>query len=292
MYTIKQAAARSGINVPLLRAWERRYHVVSPTRTETGYRLYQEADIARLRAMRALVDAGWSPRQAAQRITDASTYDLDELAETRPAGPATDAGAAFVHGAVTLNPEALERALDEMFAATSFERAVEERLYPALTAIGAAWAAGDVDVAGEHAASAAAMRRLSMAFEAAGSAVAHGRPILVGLPPGSRHELGALAFATAARRAGFSVLYLGPDVPVESWARAAEASDARAAVIGAVVERDVAAANDVVLVLGAGHPGVTVAVGGRAAESVGNGGVVRLPNGLREAVETLRAALP
>jgi methanogenic corrinoid protein MtbC1 len=198
---------------------------------------------------------------------------------------------AFVDGAATLDPAALERALDEMFAAGSFERVVEERLYPALSAIGDAWAAGEVDVAGEHAASAAAMRRLSMAFEAAGSTVANGLPILVGLPPGARHELGALAFATAARRAGFSVVYLGPDVPLESWARAVETTNARAAVIGAVVERDVDAASEVVLVLGAAHPDVIVAVGGRAAESVGNGGVVRLPDGLRDAVEALRAAL-
>ena len=39
MYTIKQAAARSGVGVSLLRAWERRYGVVHPVRTPSGYRL-------------------------------------------------------------------------------------------------------------------------------------------------------------------------------------------------------------------------------------------------------------
>jgi MerR family transcriptional regulator, light-induced transcriptional regulator len=45
--------------------------------------------------------------------------------------------------------------------------------------------------------------------------------VLVGLPPGSRHELGALAFATAARRAGLAVLYLGRDLRIDDWVRAA-----------------------------------------------------------------------
>ena len=40
---------------------------------------------------------------------------------------------------------------------------------------------------------------------------------MVGLPPGSHHELGAFAFAVAARRAGLNVLYLGANVPIEGW---------------------------------------------------------------------------
>ncbi len=43
MYSIKQASIRSGVSVPLIRAWERRYGVVSPQRTASGYRLYDDA---------------------------------------------------------------------------------------------------------------------------------------------------------------------------------------------------------------------------------------------------------
>ena len=65
MYTIKQAAARTGLTIPTIRAWERRYGVVSPARTTAGYRLYDEAAIERLAAMRALVEMdGWRPSQA------------------------------------------------------------------------------------------------------------------------------------------------------------------------------------------------------------------------------------
>ena len=46
MYNIKQAAARAGVTVPVLRAWERRYGIVSPDRTTSGYRQFDDADVA------------------------------------------------------------------------------------------------------------------------------------------------------------------------------------------------------------------------------------------------------
>src|SRR3712207_450395 len=55
MYTIRQAAARTGVPVSLLRAWERRYAIGRPTRTPAGYRLYDDEAIERLRTMRRLV---------------------------------------------------------------------------------------------------------------------------------------------------------------------------------------------------------------------------------------------
>lgn len=293
MYTIKQAAMRSGVNVALLRAWERRYGIVTPVRTDAGYRLYDDEAIGRLRAMRSLVDGGWSPRQAAARVTAATPGDLESLT-AKPSGkdgPASDPVAAFVGAAARIDSAAVEQVLDEMFASGSFERVVEDRLYPALAALGEGWADGGVDVAGEHAAASAAIRRLGMAFEAAGSPSAGNRPILVGLPPDARHEIAALAFATAARRAGLPVIYLGADVPAASWIEAVRLTDARAVVLGVAIEQDVAAADRVVTALHDAAPKVVIAVGGRRSESVRNGGVIRLPNSLGTSVETLRLGL-
>ncbi len=293
MYTIKEASQRTGVSVALLRAWERRYGIVAPARTEAGYRLYDGEAIARLRAMRALVDRGWSPRQAAERVIAAAPVELDALT-TEPSTEdrsSSDPVVAFVQAAARIDSAAIEQALDEIFAGGSFERVVEERLYPALAALGDAWADGRVDVAGEHAAAAAVLRRLGMAFEAAGNASRADRPILVGLPPDARHEVAALAFATAARRAGLPVIYLGADVPAASWIEAVRLTGARAVVLGVALEQDVTAAERVVTALGESSSKVVIAVGGRRSESVRNGAIVRLPNALSAAVETLRATL-
>jgi DNA-binding transcriptional MerR regulator len=58
MYTIKQAAQRSGVPSASLRAWERRYGVVHPERTESGYRLYDDAAIDTLASGRRLDGTG------------------------------------------------------------------------------------------------------------------------------------------------------------------------------------------------------------------------------------------
>ncbi len=297
MYTIKQAAARTGVSIPVLRAWQRRYGIVEPKRTEAGYRLYTEGDLARIRVMRQMVSDGWSPSAAAEALASRTDYAIQAAQERdapRPSAP--DAGplaGRLVAAAAQLDTSEIERILDEMGGLGSFEHVAERHLLPALVAIGAAWEAGEVGVAGEHAASHAVLRRLSAAFEAAGRSRADERPILVGLPPGSRHELGALAFAAAARRTGLPVVYLGADLPVEDWVRAALSSNARGAVVALVTERDREAGDAVLRALARDAPQLVTAVGGRgAAEFITPPGVIRLPDSLVDAVDALRAMTP
>lgn len=309
MYTIKEAAARSGVGIPLLRAWERRYGVVAPTRTSSGYRLYDDAAIDRLRAMRQLIADGWSAQQAAERVGASSDVEIAALA--RPVVPAASAAespvmsergsmdrnaagtlvARIVEAARTLDTAVLEEALDETFGMARFEVATDGVLMPALRAVGDAWERGEVSVAGEHAASHAILRRFAMAFEAAGS-LEGDRPVLVGLGPKSRHELGALAFAVTARRAELPVLYLGPDLPVESWVAAAIGRSARAAVVGVPTRRDVRASIAVIEALRQARPEMILAVGGDEAARVATAtAALALPPDLPEAVASLRRAV-
>jgi methylmalonyl-CoA mutase cobalamin-binding subunit len=306
LYTIRQAAARSGVSPALLRAWERRYGVVVPTRTPSGYRLYDDVAIDRLRTMRRLVDAGWTASTAAASIlAGEAPADLGELGGDgrRPGDvpaedeavrrgtdgprPAAELTQRYVRAAARMDPPAVDAALDELFARGSFERTADDLLFPALRSLGDAWASGEVSVAGEHLASAAVHRRLGLALDAAASGNGRGPRVVVGLPPGARHELGALAFAVAARRAGLSVRYVGADLPLEDWLVAA--ADADAAAIGVVTGRDRRAALDVAQALRAAHPRLVIAFGGAAAPDAP--GVLQLPAPLPEAVATLSTAL-
>jgi DICT domain-containing protein len=49
--TISAVAARTGLSVPVLRAWERRYGFPSPDRLEGGHRRYDEGEVARILAV-------------------------------------------------------------------------------------------------------------------------------------------------------------------------------------------------------------------------------------------------
>jgi DNA-binding transcriptional MerR regulator/methylmalonyl-CoA mutase cobalamin-binding subunit len=300
MYTIKEAASRSGVSVPLLRAWERRYGVVQPIRTAAGYRLYDEDAIRRLTAMRQLIASGFAARQAAERLATLSPGEIAETAIPEPQAPQPSDDAPSASGALIarlvaaareVDAPALESALDEIFGGRRFEWAADEVLMPALRAIGDAWARDEVSVAGEHAASQAVLRRLAMAYEAAGDS-GGARPVLVGLGPGARHEFGAYAFATALRRSGVPVLYLGPDLPVESWRLAAEERDAPGAVIAVPRRADAAPAEAVLRALRADRPEMLLAVGGAHAGRVARDGLaIELPARMADAVERLRLEL-
>ncbi len=290
MYSIKQASIRSGVSVPLIRAWERRYGVVSPQRTASGYRLYDDDAIGMLMRVRELTESGWTASEASRALL-AGEVPIEPPAP-RPALPASDETTRshktalidrFVDAAMAMDIATIGAALDEMFAQGSFESIVDDLLMPALVEIGRAWRDGRLDVAAEHTASAAVYRRLSALYEAAATVA---DPLLVvGLPPGSRHELGSLAFAVAMRRLGIGVLYLGADVPVTSWVHVIKQNRARMAVVAVVQEVDRIAALQVAEALRDAGFRSTLAVGGGSARWDGaeQAGMVVLPDRINEA---------
>lgn len=295
MYTIKRAAELTGISVATLRAWERRYGVVHPQRTEGGYRLYGPEDVRALAVMNSLVNEGWSAREAAQetllrlsggrtgRPGDVAIEAVDRSAlmngavapvvsqlATRRTVSDNDDAEAFVAAAERLDAAAAASVLDARFALGGFEHVVDEWLMPTLSRVGEAWAEGRLTVAGEHLVSYAVQRRLASAYEAASGRV-DGPTVLIGLPPGSRHELGLLAFAVAARRAGFSTVYVGADLPTHDWVTAMETRHASGVVMAVPRLLDLGPAQAIARELRAADPDVVIGVGGRFQDSVEEG---------------------
>lgn len=93
---------------------------------------------------------------------------------------------------------------------------------PALRSIGQGWAAGELDVATEHQATAIAVRivgRLGLRFARRGRTRG---TVVLGSPAGERHALPISLVADMVRAAGFEVVELGCDVPPEAFATACE----------------------------------------------------------------------
>jgi DNA-binding transcriptional MerR regulator len=302
MYTIKRVSEMVGVPVATLRAWQRRYRVVDPGRSDSGYRLYGADDIAVLRRMQALVASGWSPKEAAAAASEESDHER-EPAERQDVGQSLRSRSAqdpdtrtvdLVAAAAALDQSAVTRLLDEHFAMGSFEHVVDGWLMPELERLGRAWAEGEVSVAGEHLAAAAIHRRLSAAFDAAAVLDSGRSPLMLsGLPAGSRHELGILAFAAAARRQGLAVVHLGSDLPLHDWLTAVEVHQPDAVVIAAPTLNDVASALQLVDALTSRRK--LIAIGGRhqdavleAAHRIRSRSAVALGHSIAHAAQQLR----
>ncbi|MEO5745872.1 MAG: MerR family transcriptional regulator [Terracoccus sp.] len=317
MFTIKRAAEVTGISVATLRAWERRYGVVHPQRSDGGYRLYSDADVRALAIMNSLVNEGWSAKEAAAEALSRLSNDTlttdgpwepglpspprrvgapDEKASARVDGLAglpassvvtsfTEDTEAFVDAARRLDVNAITEVLDSRFAVGRFENVVDDWLMPALQRVGEAWADGRISVAGEHLVSYAVQGRLSATYEAA-SNLGSGPVVIVGLAPGAHHELGLLAFAVAARRSGFATVYVGADLPADDWVDTVTARKAAAVVMAVPREVDIAATGFIAERLRATHPRLLIGIGGRQQGAIGSG-CVHLGHGISSAVAEL-----
>jgi DNA-binding transcriptional MerR regulator len=263
MYTVGRTAQLTGVPRETLRKWEQRYGIVAPARSEGNYRLYDDDAVRRLSVMRDLVDAGWSPRDAARRVIEGVATQAS-YATTTAAVPdvRTDA---LARCAEDFDADELERVLDAGFSATDTAELVDGWLLPSLVRLGEAWQQGRVTVAGEHFVSAAVYRRLARAFDDLPPAPSGAPAVIVGLARGSRHELGVLAFALVLRSRGVAVTYVGGDLPVEAWVGTTRRLQPLAVVLAVPIVEDLPAVREVVHALSGS---TTVYLGGAFQDRV------------------------
>lgn len=286
-HPIRVAAERTGLSTDLIRAWERRYGAVDPDRDETGQRLYSDADVERLRLLHRATRGGRSIGQ----VVELSGETLRELvrgdAAARVQRPAAADVDPLVRQAQALDGPGLDSALRRALVARGLAGFAEEVAVPLLHRLGQGWYDGNVTPAQEHVASAAVTRVLTSLRENRGV----GPVALVGTLPGERHEIGALLAAAAADLAGWRVVYLGADLPVEELAGAAGSTGARAVCVSAVYGGQATDLRSQLRALRARLPeGVEIYAGGSAAAGVRaelEGPGVRFPGGMLELQEAL-----
>src|SRR5512132_1147185 len=92
-HPIAVVAERTGLSQDVLRVWERRYGVVTPTRGPGGQRLYTDADVERLALLNAATRAGRGIGQVAGLTTDAIASLVDEDIAARERRTPADAAA-------------------------------------------------------------------------------------------------------------------------------------------------------------------------------------------------------
>lgn len=278
-HPIGVVADRTGLSSHVLRAWERRYQVVQPERSEGGHRLYSDADVDRLQLLGRLTRRGRQIGQLAELATDhlADLLREDIAAEVRarPAvrGDGTSEGrrqelsARAWRAVERLDPDALDRVLRRAALTLRVADYMDSFLLPLMQRIGEAWADTTLTPAHEHLATAVAARVTGWLMASFGPDP-DGPSLVIATPAGHRHELGAIAAAVIAAAEEWRVRYLGPDLPAEDIARAARQSDARAVALSLVFPSDDAATVEELRTLMRHLPaGTSVFAGGRASGS-------------------------
>ena len=220
---IGELSRRAGVSTDLLRAWERRYGLLHPIRSDGGFRLYSPRDEQRVALMRGHLERGLSAAQAARLILAETERRPDE-------SPALARGAESLRQALdALDESAAHTALDTLLANLSLETVLGEVVMPYLHELGERWERGEASVADEHFAS--NLLRGRLLGLARGWDRGLGPRALLACAPGELHDLALIVFGLALRERGWRITYLGPDTPLDSLENAARTLEPAAVVI-------------------------------------------------------------
>ena len=222
---IKTVATQTGLTQFTIRAWEKRYAVVTPLRTETNRRLYSNADISRLTLLRLATEAGHSIGRIANLPTETLLERIGTEGTLAHPTAITEEGVSeeislrfYIASCITAVKQFQAHALEStLFAASAaFSRPVflEKLIAPLMQEIGEQWKAGTLRIAHEHLATAVVRTLLGNICQ--GFDISPAMPnLVIATPQGQHHEIGALIAGATAAAHGWQVTYLGPNLPVE-----------------------------------------------------------------------------
>jgi DNA-binding transcriptional MerR regulator/methylmalonyl-CoA mutase cobalamin-binding subunit len=224
-YPIKVVSQMTGLSVHVIRAWEKRYNVVEPDRSDTNRRLYSEEEIEKLKLLNEAVHKG-------HNIGSVAAYTVSELKNLLVKGSSggTQTKENFIF---TESKKSVEEIIQECLIAIKDYDAhkleaillnasskltqpvlLEELIVPLVYKVGELWHTGEIRVANEHLASSVVRSFLFNLLES--YSVGESAPVLVSATPrGQEHELGALIAGVVAASSGWKVIYLGSSLPAE-----------------------------------------------------------------------------
>lgn len=268
-YRIHIAAELSGVRVELIRAWERRYGVLSPQRTPAGYRVYTDQDVALLKRLKKLTDEGVAISEAAKLLPQLRA----EVSAESPAFTGQGHGAsldawleAALAAAGAYDQARVSAVLDEVLAALPPLRAFDDVLAPLQREVGERWHAGQLTVAQEHLVTQVVRARLVGLLHAAPNS---GRKhAVLACFPDEEHEVGLLGVALRLRHSGVRVTLLGQRMPAADLGRAVAELRPDFVGLSAVNDKGAEVFGDALVRLVEALPGgVPVWVGGPAAQA-------------------------
>ena len=269
-YRVGMVSKMTGLSTHTLRMWEKRYAAVLPKRTDAGGRLYTDADVERLRLLHKLVQSGHS-------IGGIANLPDGDLRGMTAAAPTTSIQTASQH-----LPELRERVMaaierlriqeaEQMLTSAALSTEPCEFLKsvvgPILVEIGERWERGELRIVHEHACS-TLMRGLLFSLMRLYPANDAQRRVVVGTPAKEDHELGAMMVAMLAAMHGWSVLYLGPNLPAEEIAYAVNDTKADLLMLSVTNLKQKASQREIAAIENSIPEHVRILVGGRAANAL------------------------
>ena len=234
LYPIRTVSDLTEVNPITLRAWERRHGLFEPVRKASGHRLYTQAHIDLITRVVGLLDRGMRIGQIKAHLEAESAAQSDQEIVNDLWKRYVDRMIAAV---IQFNEEGLEETYGEALSLYPTDTVTEKLLLPLLKELGRRWEEDEGSIAEEHYFAFYIRNKLGARFHHR-SKVKSGPRLLLSCLPGDRHETGLLLFALAANVAGYRVILLGADMPLEELPAAVRKTGCEAIILSGFLMPD------------------------------------------------------
>ncbi|MGQ4690018.1 MerR family transcriptional regulator [Aeromonas veronii] len=131
IYPIREVSRLTGVNAVTLRAWQRRYGLVQPARTEKGHRLYSEQDILQIGEILSWLERGVSIGQVKGLLSEPHSEPVsDHWQQTLEL---------FSQALLAFNQRKAEAELNDLLASYPFELVRSRILQPLVERLLGLW---------------------------------------------------------------------------------------------------------------------------------------------------------
>lgn len=226
-YPIRTISEITGVPTTTLRAWERRYGLLKPSRTAKGHRLYSGEDIDLVKEIVKLLKSNHTISEAIRIIKNP---ELQAAASPEADGHWVLYQQRMLKSIENFNEQNLDVTYNEALSIYPIDMVNEQVIVPVLRELGERWQEREAGIAEEHFFSAFLRNKLGARLHHE-SHRSRGKKILVACMPGEHHELGILLFCIAAISHGYRILYLGTDMPSAQLSKVVERTDVSAVLL-------------------------------------------------------------
>lgn len=211
-FTIKDLEHLSGIKAHTIRVWEQRYSFLTPQRTETNIRYYNNEHLKLILNIALLNKYGFKISHIDKMNEDDIRQKIMTLSHTE--AQEENKINQLIECMVDVDMQNFEALLDKYIKENSVEKAVLQIIYPFLERIGMLWVTNNIHPAQEHLVSNVIRQKLIIAIDQLPLVNSNKPALLMFLPEGELHEIGLIFMHYILRSKGIKILYVGANIPL------------------------------------------------------------------------------
>ena len=213
-YSIADLEKLSGIKSHTIRIWEKRYNLLTPERTDTNIRTYDDEQLRKILNVSLLVNKGLKISKIAN-LNSSEISDKVNVMTSKDEDYKSQINRLIIDS-LEFNETGFKDIINDLINKNGFSKTFKEVISPLLNKLGTLWTTGDIYPANEHFISSLITRKLSAAIDNIDFKKLDRPTVLMFTPPWDNHNFGLLYAEYIYRNAGCKTINIGLSISVES----------------------------------------------------------------------------